>query len=305
MTRMDGHGPDSPDGYSHPETDDPRYAATRPGAHGAAGATVPGRPSAWMVWAGAILAVVLVIGSVLFIVLGQGGEDKPAAQASVTPSATATEAVDSDPSAAATPAVSGQELLAAATAPKNANQFGGITVGDASNANVVRIFLDYNCSHCQKFEAANGADIQAMVADNSIQLDLHMMAFLKPDSTTAANAAATVADSDVSLLLPFSMALFEASQSAGFAGYTDQALVDVATSVGVPADVSARFADGTFTDWVTAANQLALESGITGTPSVVVGNQLVSDQNFETPNSLKPYLENFFAAANASATATP
>ena len=56
-------------------------------------------------------------------------------------------------------------------------------------------------------------------------------------------------------------------------GLTDKEIGDIALDAGVPADVVERFTDGTYEGWLAAASDAAFDSGVKGTPTVLVNGE--------------------------------
>lgn len=81
----------------------------------------------------------------------------------------------------------------------------------------VTVFFDYMCPFCGRFEAANSADVDALIDGGTARVELRPMAFLDPQSqgsrfsTRAANALATVADQAPDSVWQFHRALVTSS----------------------------------------------------------------------------------------------
>lgn len=180
-------------------------------------------------------------------------------------------------------AAGGEESAAPAPSssavPAGATTAGAIVVG--SGPVTVTVYLDYLCPYCGKFERANHAELARLVADGTIRLELHTLAFLDKASagtrysTRTANAVATVADRAPAAMLAFNDALFASQPAEGGPGLTDQQIASLATGAGVPADVAATFTERRFESWVAAATDTAFKrDGVTGTPTVKVNGKV-------------------------------
>jgi protein-disulfide isomerase len=82
----------------------------------------------------------------------------------------------------------------------------------------------------------------------------------------------------------------------GTEGLSDAQIADIATQVGVPADVADTFTEGTYRDWVAQNTQDAFETGVDSTPTVKV-NGVEFTGNWAAPGELAKAVE---AAAAAS-----
>lgn len=165
-------------------------------------------------------------------------------------------------------------------APATATAGGALAVGTAAAPVKVQVYLDYMCPFCGRFERANGAEIDRLVADGTISLELHPLSFLdrmsqgSKYSTRTANAVATVADRAPEKLLAFHAALFARQPAEGSRGLADDEIAALAREAGVPPGVVDDFAARTFEPWVTKATAAAFDSGITGTPTVKIDGKV-------------------------------
>src|SRR5689334_11286577 len=123
-------------------------------------------------------------------------------------------------------------------APAHVTSTSAIPVG-ASNAPVtVAIWFDYMCPACGAFEKANGTELARLVADGTVRLELHPIAFLDDlssgteYSTRSASAVAAVADAAPDKVWDFHTALYGQQPSEGSHGLTDQQIEEIATGAG-------------------------------------------------------------------------
>jgi protein-disulfide isomerase len=163
--------------------------------------------------------------------------------------------------------------------PAGATAKGAIVVG--TGPVTVTVYLDYLCPYCGRFERANSAELERLVADGTVRLELHPLAFLDKASrgtrysTRTANAVASVADQAPGVVLAFSDALFAHQPAEGGPGLTDEQIASIATGAGVPADVAATFTAGRFEHWVATSTDAAFKrDGVTGTPTVKVNGKV-------------------------------
>jgi protein-disulfide isomerase len=170
--------------------------------------------------------------------------------------------------------------------PAGATASGGIVLGTdgvaggeaASGADVVTvdIYSDYMCPFCAKLDLALAETLAEMRAAGEIRLVVHPVAILDrlskdtQYSTRAANAAATVAKYAPESFLEYHNALFENQPEENSEGLDDAKLVEIATDLGMDADVTDRFVMGEMNEWVAAATESASRDGLTGTPRVTL-----------------------------------
>lgn len=151
-----------------------------------------------------------------------------------------------------------------------------LVVGEADAPVTVSIFQDYMCPFCGRFERTNRADLEAMVADGSAKIELHLMNFLDDASqgtrfsTRAANALVTVAKAEPANVMAFNAALFDAQPEENTAGLSDAQIADLARQAGVSNEVVATFAQLANEDFVNRSNTAAFSSGVQGTPTVKI-----------------------------------
>ncbi len=156
---------------------------------------------------------------------------------------------------------------------------GSIPVGDQQAPVTVAVYFDYMCPACGQFEGINGEEIDRMVEEGEIALELRPISFLDEASsgteysTRAANALATVADGSPEDVLAFHDAMYAAQPQEGSSGLTDEEIADIATEAGVPDEVAAGFDAGTYEGWVAEVTQDAFDSGVEGTPTVLIDGE--------------------------------
>jgi len=157
-------------------------------------------------------------------------------------------------------------------------------VADDGVADIV-VYLDYLCPFCGDFEATNGSQIEALVADGSATLEIHPISILDGASqnteysTRSANAVACVANFDPNNVLAVNTALFANQPKENTTALDDAELTSLVAGAGADSDEIAQcITDGTFRDWVSDATDRALDgplpntdvAKVAGTPTVLV-----------------------------------
>ncbi|MDR3107449.1 MAG: DsbA family protein, partial [Bifidobacteriaceae bacterium] len=120
---------------------------------------------------------------------------------------------------------------------------------------------------------------EELAADAKIKLELQPVAFLDrfsngtQYSTRATRAAVTVAKYAPDKFLAFHARLFDSDvqPAENSDGLTDERLVELAQEVGVPAEVTNKFASDELAAWVDYATDQAQAQPVTTTPSMWIG----------------------------------
>ena len=167
----------------------------------------------------------------------------------------------------------------AVVVPAGATAAGALALGQATAPVRLEVFLDYMCPFCGRFDRANSAELERLVADGTVRLELHVLSFLDKASagtrysTRAANAVVTVFDRAPDRVLAFNRTLFASQPAEGSSGLTDDQISALARDAGVPPDVVALFGRETFQPWIVQTTEAAFASGITGTPTVRINGE--------------------------------
>lgn len=152
---------------------------------------------------------------------------------------------------------------------------GGVVLGSADAPVTVVVYEDFLCPACRAADARLGASYDALLEEEAIRLEHRPIAILDGYSTDryssrALNAAACVADADVTAYPAFSDGLFAAQPVEGGPGLTDSDLAEIASAAGAP-DVGSCIADGRFADWARRTTDDASRAGVNSTPTILVG----------------------------------
>ena len=212
------------------------------------------------------------------------------------------------------------EFPAGVDVPSVSDDAGGISFGESGvagstsgeDAPVVDVYLDYMCPLCGTFEDVNGAELEELSANGDITLVLHPVSILDAQSqgssysTRAAQAFAYVAEKAPAQALAFNAALFANQPAEGTTGLSNDEIAEIAKSVGVPDDVAAGIADGTYNKFVEALTEIAFNNekllnanGNFGTPTILINGERMTS-NWSQPGALAAEI-----AAAQAATATP
>lgn len=177
----------------------------------------------------------------------------------------------------------------------NASVADGVVVGKASAPVTVDEFEDFQCPICQELESQLGVPLAKMVADGSVKVRYHMMAFLDDSSngnrysSRAANAALCASDISPAAFQQFHAVLYGKDKSgasvqpaekgngrsdADFTTYLKQAAPKVT------ADQLSTFQTCVSTEQhkalVQAITDNASKRKVSGTPTVMVNGKVIS-----------------------------
>jgi protein-disulfide isomerase len=172
-----------------------------------------------------------------------------------------------------------------AAAPANTTDNGYVfAVGPADAPVTLDLYEDFQCPNCKALEDSTGSTIDDLVTAGTVRVQYHGMAFLDTDenddySTRALNAAAVVADAaGTDAYATFHDLLFAHQPDEGGSGLTDDQLIGYAAQSGATgAAVESGIRDLVYGDWVARAEDQASKDGVTGTPTLFVDGEELTD----------------------------
>ncbi|WP_163506060.1 DsbA family protein [Fodinicola acaciae] len=168
----------------------------------------------------------------------------------------------------------------AAPAAAPAGTLAGITVGKASAAVKIDIYLDFMCPHCRAMEQEVGPTFDRYVRAGTVRVVYHPVAYLDDRSagtrySTRASAASACAQ-QAGTFDRFRALLFDNQPAEGSAGLTDDRLVALGRQAGATgADFDRCVRDGRYTAWTTAITDDASRHGVSATPTVIVAGKAI------------------------------
>jgi protein-disulfide isomerase len=164
------------------------------------------------------------------------------------------------------------------TAPPGANPEGtGIAIG--SGPVTVDLYEDFICPACGQFEQRAGGTLDQLVTENKIMIVYHPVAYLDRYSTTGystRSSAASGCAAEGGRFREYTRALFQRQPPEGGPGLSNDELIGIAGTVGLDQD---RFAgcvrDGIYRSWTRHVTETASQTGVNGTPTVLVAGRPV------------------------------
>lgn len=180
---------------------------------------------------------------------------------------------------------------------------GGLVVNPEApdDAAQVHVYEDFQCPFCGLLERSAGESLFAAADAEDIELTYTFMSFLDPvsddqSSSRAANAA--LCANDAGVFADWHAAAFAAQPEEGV-GYTDADLTGFAERAGLGGAELDAFSicltEQTYADYVTDMQEAANQAGVTGTPTVEINGEPLSNDELsrlqEDPSSLGEIVE--------------
>ncbi|MFJ3586057.1 DsbA family protein [Streptomyces sp. NPDC090127] len=147
-----------------------------------------------------------------------------------------------------------------------------IVVGEADAPHTATVYLDPRCSYCAKFEESGGVALAEAAGDGKVRIEYVVASFL--DARSGGTASARAANA---LRAAAEAGKFAEFQSALFAGGGAEDPLRVADRVeGLRgADFDRAVREDSYRGWVASAEKTFEDSGVGGTPTVLVDGQQV------------------------------
>ncbi|WP_421590851.1 DsbA family protein [Shinella sp. M27] len=143
-----------------------------------------------------------------------------------------------------------------------------IALGNPKGDVTIVEFFDYNCGYCKR--ALSDMD-DILKEDKNVRFVLKELPILGPDSLAAHKVSAAFRD-----LSPEKYGEFHRALLGGEGRATEESAIALAAGMGISeADIRKTMTEKPHDDAVREAYSLANDLGITGTPSYVLGNEMV------------------------------
>ena len=234
-----------------------------------------------------IVALVLVIGAVVWFVINNAKDGQ---------SATTTSGGGADVELTGA-AISGN---LSAVEKFNAGAPGSISYGtdltpatQTDGAPVVELYADFACPHCYDFEQLRVPALTEMAKNGEITFVMHPVAILDRSEdfsefpSRAADAYYAIAAGDPAHLEETGKALFEMWHSYGVGGYKGDApgsaqIAEAAQQAGVDQKIVDAIKGGSVERIAQASTKAMLDAGLTGTPTLMLNGEEVAAENWGT-----------------------
>lgn len=141
---------------------------------------------------------------------------------------------------------------------------------------LVEEYGDFQCPHCADFQRTVGPTVDRLVQAGKIRFVYHPIAFIGPESTTAANAATCAGDQGK--FWQYHDALFAGQGPENSGTFSNARLLGIGTQVGVTDQRFSTCVDkGTYNSWIAKVTDDASRRGVNQTPTVFVDGQAAPD----------------------------
>ncbi|MFC6357030.1 DsbA family protein [Luethyella okanaganae] len=153
----------------------------------------------------------------------------------------------------------------------------------------IRVYVDYLCPFCGRFERANSNQIKQWVDSGAATVEIHPISILTSKSAgtqyslRSANAAACVANYSPNDFFAFNSALFVDQPAEGSPGLSNEEIKGKVKDAGVKSTtaIDKCIDDMTFKSWASDVTERALSGpipnsevkAVTGTPTVLVNGK--------------------------------
>jgi protein-disulfide isomerase len=174
----------------------------------------------------------------------------------------------------------------------------GRVLGDADAPVEFVVYSDFQCPFCKQFDEQDLPKvIENYVADGEVKVEWRPMPIISqapldsPDNESVQAAEAAMCAADQEQFWPYSEALYAAQGAENAGVYSDEMLKQTAADVGLDTAAFNECLDsGEKQEEVLALRQEGTESGVQGTPTFLINDQLVS-YTLEGYDKLKDQLQ--------------
>lgn len=174
--------------------------------------------------------------------------------------------------------------------PSGVEVDGAIAIGDPNAANVVEVYVDYQCPFCQRWDQEIGTVLteRAQQPGSNLLLKQYNLAFLGESSPTldppgasarAASAAACVLEGEgPNGFVSFNAEVFAlADPDESASQFATEVLTGLASDIGATSETIECIEEGRHVPFVAASTQNGFGRGVQGTPTVIVNGRTVEN----------------------------
>jgi len=180
-------------------------------------------------------------------------------------------------------------------APAGVDESGAVVIGDPSAANVVEVYVDYQCPFCQRWEAEIGSVLaaKALQEGSDVQIKQYNLAFLGETSPSLdpPGASARAASAALCVLEGEGPEVFSTYNAEVFAmadptepptQFATDVMGELASSLGASDATLECIAQERHVPYVALSTQVGFGRGVQGTPTVIVNGRTVESAFSDT-----------------------
>ena len=166
---------------------------------------------------------------------------------------------------------------------------GGVLVGDTNAPVTITEYGDFQCPVCGELHRQWEPTLEQLIQQGKVKFEFVGLEYLDRGTTESlrAAAAATCA-ADAGKFLEYYNALYDQQSPTENSGFlTNERLQSIGSSVGItdPAFTSC-VNSGRYDGWVRKNTDAASQRGVTGTPTVLLNNKVISNADAADPSRL-------------------
>jgi protein-disulfide isomerase len=151
---------------------------------------------------------------------------------------------------------------------------GGELLGRPSAPVLVEEYGDFQCPICGQWERTVGPTVRRLVDQGRIRFEYHPIAFIGPESLSAANAAE--AAGDAGRFWAYHDLLFADQAPENSGALTTDRLLELGRQIGLTSQpFQQKVRDGTYDNWIRQVTDQSSQQGVVQTPTVLVNGRQV------------------------------
>ena len=151
---------------------------------------------------------------------------------------------------------------------------GGELLGRRSAPVLVEEYGDFQCPVCGEWERTVSPTVRQLVDQGRIRFEYHPIAFIGPESLSAANAAEAAGDEGKFWAYPDLLVADQAPENSG--ALTTDRLLELGRQVGLTSpQFQHKVRDGTYDNWIRQVTDQSSQQGVVQTPTVLVNGRQV------------------------------
>ena len=166
---------------------------------------------------------------------------------------------------------------------------GGVLAGDANAPVTITEYGDFQCPVCGELHRQWEPTLEQLIQQGKVKFEFVGLAYLDRGTTESLrSAAAATCAADTGKFLEYYNALYDQQSPTENSGFlTNARLQSIGSGAGIADPAFARCVSaGRYDGWVRKNTDAASQRGVTGTPTVLVNNKVISNADAADPGRL-------------------